>query len=95
MPIKPYIDNQDLAQKYCKNELKGIMEADILLFLSHEKGTTLMMEYGAALMKNLINGKPRIYVVGEQNARSIWFFHPNVKRVDSVEGALEDIKRIK
>jgi len=94
IPIKPYINNQALAQTYCKNEIKGIMDADLLFFLSHEQGTTLMMEYGAALAKNLIDGKPAIYVIGKHNSRSPWFFHPNVKRIDDVEQALKEIAEL-
>lgn len=90
--IKPYQENQELAQQYSNNELVGITNCDLFIFLSDEKGTTLPMEFGAALILNKTKGKPIIYTVGEYNNKSPWFFQPAVKRRNSVEEVLNEIK---
>ena len=95
IPIKPYIDNQELANKYCVNELEGILKCDVLIYLSDKKGTTLKMEYGAALIRSLIEKYPIIYAVGEYNDASPWFFHENTRRRDSIEEVIEEISEIK
>ncbi|MEZ4200002.1 MAG: hypothetical protein R3B69_00120 [Candidatus Paceibacterota bacterium] len=52
-----------------KNELSAILDSDVFIYLSHERGTTLHMEFGAALAKAAF-GKPiAIYAVGEHNTR--------------------------
>ena len=78
--IKPYVNNQEIAVQYGNSELNGISVCDIFIYLSDEKGTTLPMEFGAALMLAKTKGKPLIYVVGEFNDKSPWFFNSLVKR---------------
>jgi len=87
---KPYIDNVELIRSYAENELNSILHSDVFIYLTHERGTTLHMEYGAALAKKKLGGAIEIYVVGENNARSPWYFNPLVKRVDTAEAALTD-----
>jgi hypothetical protein len=69
VPIKPCAAHADLARLYCSNELKGIRQADVFIYLSHQQGTTLPMEFGAALLRNVREGSPKIFVVGDQNTR--------------------------
>jgi len=91
-PIKPYIKNQYLARTYSENELKGISESDIFIYLSNKGGTTLTMEVGAALMSSKTIGKPLIYAVGEFNAKSPWLFNERIKRVNTLEEVLKKLK---
>jgi len=87
---EPYEENQETAAQYATNELEAIVQSDVLIYLAHERGTTLPMEFGAALAMAKIKGAPKIYVVGTWNTKSPWFFNPLVQRVDSVEEALCD-----
>jgi hypothetical protein len=87
---KPYIENVELIQGYAENELSAILDSDVFIYLTHEHGTTLHMEYGAALAKKELGGVIMIYVVGENNARSPWYFNSLVKRVDTAEAAFTD-----
>ena len=92
-PIKPYPQNQERAQQYSNNELFGILDSDIFICLTHEAGTTLLMEFGAALILNKKNGKPLVYVVGDFKDKSPWFFNSGVIRRDSVEEVLTEIRK--
>ncbi len=87
-PIKPYDKNVDIAKKYSENELEGIKNCDIFIYISEESGTTLPMEFGAALMNAKATGKPKIYVVGELNNKSPWFFNDLVIRKDTIREVL-------
>lgn len=89
--IKPYTENQDMARRYAQNEITGISDCDIFIYIAEETGHTLPMEFGAALMLAKISKKPKIYAVGEFNDRSPWFFNPLVARVDDIGVVLKDL----
>lgn len=89
--IKPYLENQEIASEYSNNELNGINECDIFVYLSDEKGTTLPMEFGAALILAQTKSKPKIYALGEFNDKSPWFFNKNVIRKNSIDDFIADI----
>ena len=88
---KPYTEYVERIQLYAENELNAILDSDVFIYLTHERGTTLHMEYGAALAKKRSGENIRIYAVGEHNARSPWYFNPLAKRVDSVEEVFADL----
>jgi len=83
--IKPYLKNQQIASKYAQNELNGISNCDVFIYLADEHGHTLPMEFGAALALLNNKGKPIIYAMGKFNDLSPWYFNPLVKRVDSID----------
>ena len=93
-PIKPYFQNQEMAQGYSDNELFGILNSDIFICLTHEAGTTLLMEFGAALIINRKTGKPLVYAVGNSNEKSPWFFNSRVQRRNSIDEVIKEIKRM-
>jgi hypothetical protein len=88
--IKPYSENVGIAEEYSENELEGISKSDVFIYITDEKGTTLPMEFGSALMSAKIKKKPLIYVVGEFNDKSPWFFNKLVKRRNTLDGVFED-----
>lgn len=95
--IKPYIDNPELSAKYSHQDIMGVFDCEVFILLTDEEvGTGVFTEFGAALMTSIVcDGEPKIYVVGEHNTRSMFFFHPNVKRIDSVEELLEELDKLK
>ncbi len=93
--IKPYSENQEIARTYSENELQGISNSDVFIYLSCEKGTTLPMEFGAALTSSLIKGKPLIYAVGKFNTKSPWFFNKRVIRKESIKEVINELKNLK
>lgn len=90
-PIKPYERNEDTARIYSNNELNGIRDCDIFIYLAEDFGTTLPMEFGAALAYAKTTGKPKIYVVGEFNNKSPWFFNELVLRRDTIREVLSEL----
>ena len=90
-PIKPYRDNQDMAKFYGENEIKAILNSDVIIAFPDESGSTLFLEIGAGIILNVTRGKPKVYVVGELNGKSPWFFSSFVERRDSLEQVLAEL----
>lgn len=88
---KPYEAHVERMAGYANNELTAVLDSDVFIYLTHERGTTLHMEFGAVLAKKKQGGQIEIYAVGEHNARSPWYFHPLVKRVTTVDQAFTDL----
>lgn len=91
---RPYDQNQEMAAHYSQNELSGIENCDVFIYFSEDRGHTLHMEFGSALAFAKKTGKPIIYAIGEFNSKSPWFFNPLVKRRNSIEEVLEEIKKM-
>jgi hypothetical protein len=88
---KPYIEHVDRIRTYAENEMQAILDSDVFIYLTHERGTTLHMEYGAAITKKKLGGDIKIYAVGKHNARSPWYFNPLATRVDTVDQVFADL----
>lgn len=88
---KPYEEHVAIARSYAENELQAILASDVFVYLTHERGTTLHMEYGAALAKKQLGGSIEIYAVGKHNNRSPWYFNSLVKRVETVDEVFADL----
>jgi hypothetical protein len=74
-------------------ELDGIVKADPFLLLAGvPEGRAKYTELGAAIMSAVLTGKPRIYVFGEDPVHSVFFFHPMVRRMNSLPDVLGDIE---
>jgi hypothetical protein len=90
-PIKPYKDNQKLAREYSTADITGVSDSDIFIILSSANLRGAFAEFGAAIESNVKTGKPKIYAVGEHNTISVFYFHPSIIRVDSIEDVLKII----
>ncbi len=91
---KPFKDNPEAALA-AERMARGVMEADIVIVLCQkEGGVGYHIETGGALIASLVMSfmqgeqNRRIYLVGDGNERSIFYFHPLVIRVNSVEDLL-------
>ena len=74
-------------------DLEGILKADVFILLaSLPEGCAKYAELGAAIMSSVKIGKPLIYVLGDAPVHSVFFFHPTVKRVRSLEDVLRDVE---
>lgn len=89
--IKPYGNNVDLAKEYAMEEVSGVGDCDVFILLGDEGGTGMYIEMGMALSRATKEGTPKIYIVGEHNERSHFFFHPTVTRKDNLEEVFEDL----
>ncbi len=65
--------------------------SDVFILLSDDAGTGMYAELGAAILLNLEHGRPQIYIVGKDNARSMFYFHPAVKRRNSIDDVFDEI----
>ncbi len=88
---KPFEGNHDAALA-AERMARGVMEADIVIVLCQkEGGVGYHIETGGALIASLVisyiqgERRRRIYLVGEGNDRSVFYFHPAVTRVGSIE----------
>ncbi len=85
--LRPYKDHPKLSKKFAQLELNTIDISDAFLLVSDKSGTGMYTEMGYAIAK----GKP-IYVIGAWNERSIFFFHPLVKKFETIEEVISDLK---
>ncbi|MBU2104668.1 MAG: hypothetical protein KKF67_02755 [Nanoarchaeota archaeon] len=93
--IRPYKENQELAKQYSIEDINGIKNCDIFILIPDEISSRgKYIEFGAAVLSNIKSSKPIIYVVGKFNSDSIFYFHPQVKRVDSIDEVLKEIDKI-
>lgn len=89
--IKPYDKHLRKARKRAVKCINAAKNCDVFILLSDEEGTGMYVELGTAIMSNLLKGKPKIYIIGNYLNRSMFFFHPIVKRKKSIEDVLKDI----
>lgn len=79
--LRPYEQNQVASAAAAELELNGVATADALILLSHDRGVGMYVELGAALAL----GKS-VFVVASPPARTMFFFHPLVTLVESIDG---------
>lgn len=82
-PIKPYREHPQKAAEYALADLEGASNCHTFIMLPDEEGgTTLFAELGAAIVSPRVQ---EIFIVGPHNQRAIAFFHPKVKRLETIE----------
>lgn len=89
--IKPNIENQDLSKEYSIASVDGVIESDVFILISSDAGSGIYVELGTAISEHLKTGRPKIYVVGEHTARTLFYFHPSVNRRKTVEEVFEEL----
>ena len=87
--LRPYEKNGPASAKAATLELAGVAAADVLIVLSHERGAGMFVELGAALAL----GKP-VVLVERPPSRTMFSFHPLVRRVSSVNEVLPELRRL-
>jgi len=90
--IKPYEKNVGLSKEYAIEDIDAAKDCDIFILMSDDSGTGMYVELGAAIASHTEKGTPKIYVVGENKSRSMFYFHPSVNRIDTFDEVLEDVK---
>jgi hypothetical protein len=84
-PIKPYQESQNLSEEFSVLAVNGIKNSDIFILLSDQGGTGMYAELGLAIGNYIQSGKPKIFVVGDYNSRSMFFYHPSVTRLSNIK----------
>ena len=89
--IKPYNKHLVRARKRAIESINAAKDCDVFVLLSDKEGTGMYVELGIAIMSSLLKGRPKIYIIGNYPNRSMFFFHPIVKRRKNIEDVLKDI----
>ena len=80
------------VEEVAVRDMNGVEECDIFILLSDPPdGRAKYAELGAAIMSYLLRGRPAIYVLGDETHHSVFFYHPAVKRVRTLEEVLSDV----
>ncbi len=73
-------------------DMRGVQDCDVFILLAEPAdGRAKYAELGAAIMANLYTGRPRVYVLGNKTSQSVFFYHPTVRRVTTLEAVLEEL----
>lgn len=81
---------RDYIRSIAKRDCEAIRECDVFILLSKpSKGRSMYVELGLAIAMHEETGKPSVFVVGPENNESVFYFHPAVQCVASLDDVLE------
>ena len=83
--LRPYDENAEASREAALKESRGVEDADVLIILAHDRGVGMYVELGIAIG----SGIP-VRVVTDVESRTMFFHHPLVKKVDSLEEILKE-----
>jgi len=83
--LTPYYKNEHLCEEIANKISSAIKDSDVFVLISDKEGTDMFIELGIAIKSFLQNNKPKIYIVGKYNKRSLMHFHPSINHVFSLK----------
>lgn len=83
--LRPYDKNAEASREAALKESRGVEDADVLIILAHDRGVGMYVELGIAIG----SGIPVRVVTGVESW-TMFFHHPLVKKVDSLEQILNE-----
>lgn len=91
---KAKFENPEEAARRADADMQGVIDSDVYILCSDNEnvGKGMYVELGAAIALNATTGSPRIYIVGEMNHSSIFYWHPSVILGRTVDEILEEMK---
>ena len=92
--VQPVTDiTRVLATEYALEDIEGVIDCDVFIFLTMEKsGTGSTTEFGAALLSQIVRHKPKVYVVGHYIEQNLFFIHPSVILKQTIEDVIEELQ---
>jgi hypothetical protein len=74
-------------------DVQAIIDSDAVVLCTNntEQGKGMYVELGAALALNVATGKPRVYILGQLNHMSIFYFHQAAKRVQDIPELIDQM----
>jgi len=90
--IIPYEKHKQDSSKLAIECIKQINDCDVFILISDENGAGMYTELGIALQLSNQKNKPKIYIIGKYNERSVFFFHPLIIRVKTLEEIFTDLE---
>lgn len=92
-----YAEDPKQSERFSLEEIAAITGSDIFIHLSDLGGKGKYIDLGAAIVSNILNEKPLIYVIGGKTNESQHYFHQLVKRMiveDITNNYIDVTKRI-
>lgn len=89
-----YASDVDLSSQIASKDLDAVLTADaVLVVASEHDGRGMYVELGAALARARQGGLTHVVVVGHVHHESVFYYHPAVLRVATVEEWLNRLPR--
>lgn len=88
------LGNLEESKKRATNDINGVVNSDVYVICTNNEkvGKGMYVEIGAALGLYAKNGSPKIYLLGQMNHITIFYLHPAVQHVESVDDILRSLK---
>jgi hypothetical protein len=85
------LKNQKEAGSRAAKDITGVVDADVYILVSNNvmPGKGMYVELGAALALNEALGKPQIFTIGERRHLSIFYLHPAVTHLNTINEVLQ------
>lgn len=81
-----YAEDLVLSSKIAADDLDGVLNADaVLVVASQHEGRGMFVELGAALTRATRGDLEHVVVVGHIQHESVFYYHPAVQRVSTIE----------
>ena len=79
-----------------KADIQAVIDSDIYVVSTDNTkiGKGMCVELGAAIALYETTGKPKVYVVGKMNHLTIFYLHPSVKSLNTIDDVIADIVTI-
>lgn len=87
--ITPYGDNIPQAQRCSKEDIRGVIDADVFILLTSAGGHGMWVELGAAIATCAMTSIPAIFVVGPHADDCMFSHHPLVTVVNNLDEVFE------
>ena len=84
--LKPYNKNSKQSAIFSKRVTSAIKTCDSFILLTDQAGTGMHTELGIAIAE-----KKKIFIIGKHSNTNVFFFHPNIKRLNSINNLFKEI----
>ena len=75
------------------NDMQGVVDSEVYVICTDNErpGKGMYAELGGALALNMTTGSPKIYLLGNKEHATIFYFHPSIILKGSVHEIIEDL----
>jgi len=89
LPQGERLEKKEYVQALASRDFQGVRECDVFILLSEPvEGRSMYVELGLALSMHEATGRPQVFVVGATNDQSIFYFHPAVRCLRTLDEVL-------
>jgi len=87
------LQNLEETARRARNDMQGVLNCDVYVICTSNDmaGKGMYVELGGAIALNMKTGSPKIYLIGEKKHMSIFYFHPAVIHLDTIEEVIDQI----